>query len=226
MALYPGADSLDNTLRWGFIRKVYSIIALQLVLTTCVAAFVVFSKPTQHFLLANWGIQIALLLVSMLALIPLYIYRNSHPQNLVILGLWTCIFSVTVGMACSFYQPEIVLEALLITAAMVCGLTLYAFHATRRGLDLTFMGPMLFCCLNAMIIWSIIQLFFHPGPVGRTIFALLGAILFSAYLVLDTQMLISRFELDDYIWAAVTIYLDVVNLFLYILRLLGEQRNN
>lgn len=52
---------------------------------------------------------------------------------------------------------------------------------------------MLFCCLNAMIIWSIIQLFFHPGPVGRTIFALLGAILFSAYLVLDTQMLISRF---------------------------------
>lgn len=48
----------------------------------------------------------------------------------------------------------------------------------------------------------------------------------SAYLVFDTQLLITRFDLDDYIWAAVTVYLDIINLFLYILRLLGEQRNS
>jgi FtsH-binding integral membrane protein len=85
---------------------------------------------------------------------------------------------------------------------------------------------MLFGCLLAMIVWSFIQLFFPPGPVGRTIFALLGAFLFSAYLVFDTQLLITRFDLDDYVWAAITIYLDIINLFLYILRLLGESRNN
>lgn len=120
--------------------QVYSIITLQLVLTTVVAAIVVANASVQHFLLQNVGVQIALMLVSMLALIPLYIWRNSHPHNLVLLGVWTCLFSggwycqpqvnkavglfaqhnnhfllaaaaVTVGMACSFFEPVIVFEA-------------------------------------------------------------------------------------------------------------------
>lgn len=96
---------------------------------------------------------------------------------------------------------------------------------------------MLWGCLLAMIVWSFIQLVFPAGPIGRTIFSLLGALLFrwaraggragtvtpgrptrparqlrrdahsphpscppccSAYLVFDTQLLIRRFELDDY----------------------------
>jgi FtsH-binding integral membrane protein len=73
--------------------QVYSIITLQLVLTTVVAAIVVANASVQHFLLQNVGVQIALMLVSMLALIPLYIWRNSHPHNLVLLGVWTCLFS-------------------------------------------------------------------------------------------------------------------------------------
>ena len=83
-------------------------------------------------------------------------------------------------MACSFYQPLIVLEAVALTAGVVTGLTAYAFHATKRGAEFGWMGPMLFASLWALIIWSFIQLFFSPGPVARTIFALLGAILFSA----------------------------------------------
>lgn len=227
LPLYPGIDSMDNALRWGFVRKVYGIISMQLLLTTIVAAAVVASPSAQRFLLANWGLQLGLLLLSMLGLIPLYAYRQSHPTNLLLLGCWTPLFSVTVGMACSFYPSAIVIEALLITAAVVVGLTLYTFHATRRGVDFGFMGPMLWGCLMAMIVWSVVQIFWPPGPVGRTIFSLLGALLFSAYLVFDTQLLIQRYDLDDYIWAALNIYLDVINLFLYILRILGDsQRSN
>ena len=175
--LYPGADALENSLRWGFVRKVFAIISCQLVLTTVVAAVVIFT-PAKQWLFQNFGVQLALLLVSMLALVPLYIYRTTHPYNLVLLGVWTCLFSVTVGMACSFYQPEIVLEALFLTAAVVVALTAYAFHATRQGTDLTFMGPALYGCLLAMLVWSVIQIFWPPGPVGRTIFALMGSFLF------------------------------------------------
>ncbi len=63
----------------------------------------------------------------------------------------------------------------------------------------------------------------HSPPPGAAA-AAAGALLFCGYLVFDTQLLIQRLDLDDYIWAAVQIYLDVVNLFLYILRLLGQQR--
>lgn len=208
------------------MRKVYGIIALQLVMTAIVAAVVATNVSVQHFLFANWGFHLGLMLLSILGLIPLYIYRQKHPLNLVLLGCWTPVFSVTVGMACAYYQPAIVLEALVITAAVVIGLTLYAFHATKRGVDFSFMGPMLSGCLMALIVWSFVQMFWPPGPVGSTIFALLGAMLFSAYLVFDTQLLIQRYDLDDYIWASLNIYLDVINLFMYILRALGQSQRD
>jgi len=92
--------------------------------------------------------------------------------------------------------------------------------------DFSFMGPMLFAGLWAMIMFGFIQMFFHPGPVAQTIYALLGSFLFSAYIVYDVQLLIARLSLDDYIWASITLYLDIINLFLYILQLLGRSQRN
>ena len=56
----------------------------------------------------------------------------------------------------------------------------------------SFMGPMLFGCLMALLVWSVFQIFLPPGPVQNTIFSLLGSILFSAYIVYDTDNLIQR----------------------------------
>ena len=51
---------------------------------------------------------------------------------------------------------------------------------------------MLFGCLMALLVWSLFQMFLPPGPVQNTIFSLLGSILFSAYIVYDTDNLIQR----------------------------------
>ncbi len=51
---------------------------------------------------------------------------------------------------------------------------------------------MLFGCLMALLVWTIFQIFLPPGPVQNTIFSLLGSILFSAYIVYDTDNLIQR----------------------------------
>ena len=56
----------------------------------------------------------------------------------------------------------------------------------------SFMGPILFSSLWALIIWGFIQLFFHPGPIGQMIYALLGAFIFSGYIVYDTYLLLAR----------------------------------
>lgn len=56
----------------------------------------------------------------------------------------------------------------------------------------SFLGPMLFGCLMALMVWSVFQIFLPPGPVQNTIFSLLGSILFSAYIVYDTDNLIQR----------------------------------
>jgi hypothetical protein len=121
--LYPGQDSLDAALRWGFVKKVYGIIAAQLVLTTIVAAVVVANADVRHFMVTHWGVQIALLVVSMLGLIPLYIWRQSHPHNLLLLGVWTCLFSG--GCAVCSRKRQAALQSISCCTELTCGRHLF-----------------------------------------------------------------------------------------------------
>lgn len=221
--LLPGISKTENSLRWGFIRKVYGIVATQLVLTAVISFAIMSSPATQAFLARSPGLLLALALVPLVLLIPLHMYKDKHPTNLLLLGLFTALFSTTVGFICTAYAPLVVVEAIAITGGIVAGLTAYAFWATRKGHDLTFMAPMLFASLWGLIIWGFFQMFFDVGPVGRTIYALLGAVIFSGYIVFDTHMLIARYDLDDYIWASLNLYLDIINLFIKILQLLGRR---
>lgn len=221
---FPEYDNYEAALRWGFVRKVYGILGLQLTLTAVVATVIMTVQGARDFLLATPGVWIGLLILTLLTMIPLYIYRQSHPTNLLWLGLWTCCEAASVGAVCTLYQPAVVIEAVALTAAIVIGLTLYTFYATSKGVDFSFMGPMLFGCLMAVFVWGILQIFFPPGPVGRTIYSLVVAVLFCGYIVFDTHMLMERHSLDEYVWASVSLYLDIINLFLQILRLLGDRR--
>ena len=55
-------------------------------------------------------------------------------------------------------------------------------------------------------------------------FLLLGAALFSLFIIYDTHMLMRRLSAEEYIFAAINLYLDILNLFLHILRILGNDR--
>ena len=65
------------------------------------------------------------------------------------------------------------------------------------------------------------QIFFPFGPLATTIYGAVGSIIFSLYIVYDTDNLIKRFDYDEYIWASISLYLDIINLFLSLLNLFG-----
>jgi protein lifeguard len=218
---YASSSGVDEDMRWAFVQKVYGIVAAQLVLTGIVASIVVFNPSIRDGLLGSPGLLIGAGIVPLILMCPLYAYRNSHPLNLVLLGFFTIFLSLAVGMSCAVTKGEIVLEAVLLTAAVVVGLTLYTFWASRQGYDFTFLGPFLFGGLLVLVIWGFIQVFFPLGPIGRMIFALIGALIFCGYIVYDTQLLLTKYSYDDYIWASVALYLDIINLFLYILDILN-----
>ena len=63
----------------------------------------------------------------------------------------------------------------------------------------------------------------------RLVFAIIGAIIFSLYIVFDTQMMMGgnhKYSIspEEYIFAAIAIYLDILNIFLYILRIVGAAK--
>ncbi|EFJ21534.1 hypothetical protein SELMODRAFT_150230 [Selaginella moellendorffii] len=220
--LYPGLSADDSTLRWGFIRKVYGILTTQIVLTAIVASVVVFSRPVAMFFVTTPGLPIFLAFLPLILLCVIHPYRQSHPINLILLGIFTVCLSLPVGISCAFTRGDIVLEALILTAAIGFGLTAYTYWAAKRGQDFSFLGPFLFVAVIILILWGLIQSFFPITSLGTSIYAGIGALIFSAYIVYDTDNLIKRFDYDDYVWASIALYLDILNLFLALLQLLRQ----
>ncbi|KAL2453789.1 BI1-like protein [Abeliophyllum distichum] len=223
--LYPGIGHGENQLRWGFIRKVYGILAAQILLTTVVSAVIVLYAPINDLLRGNSGLLLFLLFTPFILLWPLHIYQHKHPLNFIFLGLFTASLSLTVGVSCANTEGRIVLEALILTSAVVLALTGYTFWASKKGKDFSFLGPILFTSLIVLILTSFIQMFFPLGPTSVAIYGAFSAIIFSGYIIYDTYNLIKHFTYDEYIWASVTLYLDVLNLFLTILRMMRQGEN-
>jgi hypothetical protein len=118
-------------------------------------------------------------------LIPLYIYRQSHPLNLALLAVWTATLSVGIGLVCATYPSVVVLQALLLTAAITLALTGYTFWATHNGKEFDFLGPWLFSTLVALVVVSLLAMFFPLGSGAQLAMAFIGAVLFSACALLQ-----------------------------------------
>ncbi|XP_038720692.1 BI1-like protein [Tripterygium wilfordii] len=223
--LFPGLSLGENQLRWGFIRKVYGILAAQIILTTAVSAATVLYAPLTNLLQGSSGLFLFLLFLPFILIWPLHMYHQKHPLNLIILGLFTVSLSFTVGMTCANTDGRIVLEALILTGAVVSSLTGYTFWAAKKGKDFSFLGPILFTSLIILILTGFIQMFFPLGPTSVALYGGISALIFCGYIVYDTEKLIKRFTYDEYILASATLYLDILNLFISILRVLRQANN-
>ncbi|KAL5701616.1 BI1-like protein [Ranunculus cassubicifolius] len=224
--LYPGLSYGENELRWGFIRKVYGILSAQILLTTIVSAITVLYSPVNELLRGNSGILLFFAICPLILMWPLHVYHQKHPVNFILLGLFTACLSVTIGVACANTEGVIVLEALILTTAVVAGLTGYTFWASKRGMDFSYLGPFLFTSLIVLIVAGFMQMFFPLGSAATAVYGGIGAIIFAGYLVYDTDNLIKRFTYDEYIWASVALYLDILNLFISILRVLRATQSD
>merc|ERR1719336_2525204 len=119
-----------------------------------------------------------------------------------------------------------------LTAAVYAGLTVFAFKTTS---DFTGSGPYLFGALLSLIGWGLLLLVFGmtgvPIEWGIMLYDVFGVLTFVGYIVYDTQLIIGgehkshQFTVDDYIFAALNTYLDIVQLFLHILRLMGKLKD-
>lgn len=219
--LYPTMTESPE-LRWAFVRKIYSILSIQMLLTIAVSAAVISVKPISEFFVSSsggLGLYIFLIILPFLVMCPLYHYYQHHPINLILLGLFTVSISFSVGLTCAFTEGKVILESAILTAVVVVSFTLYTFWAAKRGQDFSFLGPFLFAAVMILIVFAIIQAFFPMGRISTMIYGGLASLIFCGYIIYDTDNLIKRYGYDEYVWAAVALYLDIINLFLSLLTL-------
>lgn len=90
-------------------------------------------------------------------------------------------------------------------------------------------GGILFVACILLLFFGLIAMFF-PGKTMTLIYSSCGAILFSIYLIYDTQMMMGgkhKYSIspEEYIFGALTLYLDIINIFIYILSIIGSSKN-
>lgn len=92
--------------------------------------------------------------------------------------------------------------------------------------DFDFCGPFLFAALLLLILWSSIMSIVYAlkpdvAPGWEIAFSLVGALIFCGMIIYDTNKIVKHLGVDDYVIGAVELYLDVINLFLYLLSCLS-----
>jgi FtsH-binding integral membrane protein len=219
----------DIKIRHQFIRKVYSIVSMQLLVTFACSAIIIYVPPLKGFFLANSWILWLLLagtFVVMLVLACCESVARSYPLNLILLSVFTLMESLLVGCICSVYKTDTVLIAAGITLFIVVGLTLFAF---QTKIDFTGMGTYLFVAGLVLFGFGFLAIIFRSN-IMHLVYAAAGAGLFSMYLVFDTQLMMGgkhKYSIspEDYIMAALSLYMDIINLFLMILRLVSAAKD-
>jgi len=213
----------SGAIKAAFIRKVYGILSIQLLLTVAGAGTFMFVDSAREYALSSVGVFYVALFMPIGILFALMCYKDKHPVNMYLLSAFTLCEAYTMGVVCARYYEAgygmIVLQALLLTAAVFIGLTSYVFYTKK---DFSWMGGALYMCLIVMVMWSFMSIFFGDvfGGFGHSIFSVGGALLFSGYILYDTSVIMHHMGPDDYVMAAISLYLDIINLFLYLLEIL------
>ena len=212
-------------IRLGFIRKVYGILSAQLLLTSILSFIAMVSKSYQNFLLNHLGLIYFFLFLIIVISFIIQCCSNlmqSVPQNYIILFLFTFAESYVISFICAFSNHKLVFMAAFMTFVMCLSLTLYAINTKS---DFTTKGGLLFILCAGLFLFSIFGLF-TDNKFFHIVICTLGVILFGFYLIYDTQLIIGKkselIEMDDYILGAFLLYLDIINIFLYLLELLSS----
>jgi len=207
--------------RATLVRRTYSLVLVS-VLVTMVGASFGLSQPQLMAAVAQHPF-----IAFICALAPLLLAtrkKAEFPMNIGLVLLFNLAMGVMISPTLYFYgrtQPGVIGQAAVLTIGAFGILTLYAFVSRR---DFSAWGSFLMVGLWVLIATMVLNFFFQSAAVGLWL-AAVTVLLFSGLLVFDTWRLRNFYGPDEYVGAAVQIYLDLLNMFMAILRLTGSRRN-
>jgi FtsH-binding integral membrane protein len=218
----------------AYMLSVYNYMASAVLLTGIVSMAVAYS-PSLNALFFNGLKLTGLGWIAFLSPIGI-VLAMSFGGNRMSFGTLQALFwayagllGVSLSTIFVAYTASSVAGAFFATAAGFAGLSLYGYTTQR---DLSAFGAFLIVGLVGIIVASIINLFVNSGPLGLII-SILGVLIFAGLTAWHTQRTKSLYayvagtadEGRVKIMAALQLYLDFINMFLFILRLFGSSRN-
>jgi FtsH-binding integral membrane protein len=209
--------------RAALVRRTYGLVFLSVIVTVLGSAFAL----SQEAVLDASAQHPFIMLLCLLA--PLWMAQRAareFPKNLILTFIFTFIEGIFIApflYVANRTAPGVVSQAAVLTLAAFGVLSLYAVVSRR---DFSAWGSFFMVGLVVLFIAILINAFVGSAAGGLWI-AAVGVLVFAGLLVFDTWRLLrsGMYGQDDYVLAAVAIYLDLLNMFLFILSLLTGGRN-
>jgi len=210
----------------AFVSKVYTGLTASLAVATvtCIFTMGIFASMPKPAQVSLWHtllfVQLGLILLS-------FFVRLSGPFAWLMVGAFVLVTGATLAPVMmlysdpKYYQPGTIPMALGLTATIFLTLTAYVRYS---GKDFSYLGGFLWIATIGLIVGGIALIFF-PNSGINYIYSCVGALLFSGWILYDTSAVTRQYYRDNNVPAAVLmLYLDVLNLFLFLLDIVGGGR--
>jgi uncharacterized protein len=216
----------SSELATRFLSQAFGWMFAGLLLTAGIAA-VVQAQPTLIRTVSEFWIFIVFAQLGLGIGIQGLLPRMTATLGLGLFFVFAATMGVTVGVIVSLYEVQSVITAFLAASAMFGAAAVYGATTQR---SLTSLGGFLFMGMVGLLVASVVNLFLGSSPLGWAI-ALIGVIVFTVYTAYDVQ----RISYGDYaaslgsvekasVLGAIHLYINFVNIFLFLLRLMGSRR--
>lgn len=205
--------------RMAFLKKVYGLLSLSVLLAAGASWLTIrnqaFLETVQRNYLIFIVLEFAVIFFALWA-------RKKETMGIVALFSFTILTGITTGPVLLVYSGQTVTNAAFLTGIIFAGLSLYTITSKR---DFSFLGGMLTTGLIILIVGGLLNAFIFRSTAGSFLFSAVGVFLFSGFIIYDTFNILKRYPTDEYISATLSLYLDILNLFLILLHLLGGSRD-
>ena len=227
------AAEIDQGLR-AHMNKVYGLMSVAMLITAGVAWAVGTNEAMIQAIFATplkWVVMFAPLI--MVFAFGAVLQRLSVAAAQLFFYVYAALMGLSLSFIFAVYTSASITQTFLVTAIAFAGLSLYGYTTKR---DLSPFGTFLMMGLMGLILASIVNIFLpSPSPAVDFAVSAIGVLLFAGLTAWDTQkiktMYIEHAQMGDADWlgksaimGALTLYLDFINLFMFLLRFMGNSR--
>ena len=214
------------------LRSVYLWMTLALIITGFVAMYVAKSYTLVNMMIQNsmmfWGVLIAE--VALVWYLCARIYKMSFTTATILFIVYSILNGVTLSILLLVYTANSIATTFFVTAGTFGTMAIFGYITKK---DLTRIGSLCIMGVIGIIIASLVNLFLQNSMMDMVI-SYIGVLLFVGLTAYDSQKIKRLLSGDDIevnevtqkiaLMGAMTLYLDFINLFIYLLRILGDRK--
>lgn len=228
-AYYSQADVARQTN--AVMKKVYVRMFIGLLVSAFCALGVASSPAAVSFIFGNtivfWGMLIAMF--AMAIMIPVRMHKMASGTVLMLFLVYAALMGTFMSSIFFAYKMSSIVATFFITAGTFGAMSVYGY-VTKA--DLTKMGSFLMMALFGLIIAMVVNIFLKSAAMGYVV-SIAGVLIFTGLTAWDTQQVkqLAAADIDPAVsdklatMGAMNLYLDFINLFLFILRIFGGNRD-